>query len=131
MAFSRTFRDYEASRLKRADSGPFARFQTLFDKYKGAGDGLPELAKSRPGLSGSGRGFSRAMGFQLEKPADMSNSEVSKMANEARSRAETDTTFNDRMSKAINNYNRAARVQQQRDQAALASSPNRRVRRRT
>jgi hypothetical protein len=129
MAFSGSFRDYEAGRLKRAGSGPFARFQTLFDKYRNAGQGAPEIAQSKPGLPSTSASAPAPNPMAAEeRPTD--NASVSEGMSVAKSTAETDTTFNDEMSKAIKAYNQATSRQMQRDRAALAGSPNRRVSRR-
>ena len=128
MAFSGSFRDYEAGRLKRARSGPFARFQTLFDKYRNAGQGAPEIAQSKPGLPSTSASAPAPNPMAEEKPTD--NASVSEGMSVAKSSAETDTTFNDEMSKAIKAYNQATSRQMLRDRAALAGSPNRRVSRR-
>ena len=130
MAFSGNFRDYEARRTRRASSGPFARFQTLFEKYRNADKGAPDIAKSRPGLTEGSRRTEMTQFYKAPEPVEMDNKGVSEAMGEARSTAQTDTTFNDAMSTAIRNYNQAASRQMQRDKAALASSPNRRIRRR-
>lgn len=100
MAFADMFRNYEADRVRRVTTGPFARFQTLFEKYE-------------------------------EQPQeDQNNVDVSNEMTNQQSTASTDTTFNDSMSRAIQEYNRSSGTLDAKTRAALAASPNLRVRRR-
>jgi|SRR6056300_526735 len=100
MAFADMFRNYEADRVRRVTTGPFARFQTLFEKYE-------------------------------EPPMeDQNNVDVSNEMTQRQSTSSTDTTFNDSMSQAIQEYNRPSGQMNATVRAALAASPNIRVRRR-
>ena len=68
--------------------------------------------------------------YRIDVPEEKSNQTVSEMLLGAQSSAKTDTTFNDSVSRAIQNYNRSS----QRDakvRAALAASPNERIVRRS
>lgn len=101
MAFSDMFRNLEAGYTKRVSSGPFVNFRTLFEKYK-------ELPK------------------KAENNVDVSNAML-----EGQSTSMTDTTFNDSVSKAIQNYNQSSGQMDAKVRAALAASPNERIVRRS
>lgn len=100
MAFSNMFREFESQMAKRVSTGPFGRFASLYEKYA-------EPAK------------------KAENNVDVSN-EMTK----SQSSSKTDTTFNDSLSKSIREYNKNSGQLDSRVRAALAASPNMRVRRR-
>lgn len=129
MAFSDMFRAFEANRANRVSSGPFVSFRTLFDKYRNADKGAPDIAESRLGLT-FGVPRTDMNQFLIEVPEEKSNETVSEMLLGSQSSAKTDTTFNDSVSRAIQNYNRSGRTDAK-VRAALAASPNERVVRRS
>ena len=130
MAFSDMFRAFEAGRANRVSSGPFVSFRTLFDKYRNADKGAPDIAESRLGLTGGVPGRTDMNQYRIDVPEEKSNQTVSEMLLGAQSSAKTDTTFNDSVSRAIQNYNRSSRTDAK-VRAALAASPNERIVRRS
>lgn len=129
MAFSDMFRAFEAGRANRVSSGPFVSFRTLFDKYRNADKGVPDIAESRVGLTEGSRRTDMNQ-FLVAEPEEKSNQSISEMMLGAQSSAKTDTTFNDSVSRAIQNYNKSSQMDAK-VRAALAASPNERVVRRS